>query len=150
MRKIWCLSLLVILLAACHDSSEPYGELPQSIREFITDYWPDPVIDSYTQPSSDLYVVIIKDGPKLTFDGNFSWTQIDGCGMPLPEILLDDQLPEKLYEYLEGGEYLNQVFDIRRDSKAYYLTLENTDLTYSIADGKITEGPLSSLPMTGQ
>lgn len=122
-------------------NNEDYDKVPDPIITFITDYWPNPVIDSYTQPSANEYEIDIKDGPILTFNSDYDWTSIDGHGLPLPSQLLYDQLPGKLYNYLEGGEYLGQVFSISRNSREYYVELLNTNVTYIISSQTITEGP---------
>ena len=138
MKKLALIFLLTATLWSC-SSNEGYDELPAPIVTFITKYWPNPVIETYSHPSADEYVVDIKDGPKLEFDENYSWTDVDGVGMPLPQVFLFDQLPGALYEYLEAGSYTNQVFEVERNARTYELELLNIDLTYDIATGKITQ-----------
>lgn len=120
-----------VIYTSCH-SNHYYDDLPQPIAVFLSDYWADPDIESYTQPSPQKYMVIIKNGPTLIFNEEFSWTDIDGNGLPLPEILLYDQLPPVLYDYIESGSLLNQVFTISRDARDYYVKLLDSDLTYDI------------------
>ena len=134
MKKILSTLMIIAALYSCDSNNNIYDSLPQPISSFISTYWPNPSIASYTQPSSGKYEVTIKYGPTLDFDSNYRWTEIDGNGMPLPEMLLSDQLPEKLYDYLEGAAYLNDVFEIERDSKTYTVEL-NLDITlvYDIA-----------------
>ena len=137
MKKMMCMLLVGATLWACSDN-EAYDELPAPIVTFITKYWPNPVIDSYVQPSADEYEVVIKNGPSLTFDGNYSWTEVDGNGLPLPQIFLYDQLPGTLYDYLEAGSYLGSVFKVERDSQTYSVELLNFDIKYDVATGAVS------------
>lgn len=138
MKKL-LLSLLIFAGLCSCSSNEDYDNVPEPIISFITQYWPNPVIDSYSHPSSNVYDVNIKDGPSLEFGGDYSWTEIDGNGMPLPETLLFNELPETLYDYLEGGEYLNQVMEMERNNRYYYLDLLNFNLTYDISTQTIRQ-----------
>lgn len=140
MKKLICIITLfsAVALSCCH-SDHDYDELPRPIAEFLSDYWADPDIESYTQPTAQKYVVIIKNGPSLIFDEDYKWTDIDGNGLPLHEILLFDQLPEKLYDYIESGSQLNQVFTISRDARDYYVKLLDSNLTYDIQTQTVHE-----------
>jgi len=130
-RMTFILFITLMALFGCH-SNHFYDDLPRPIAQFLSQYWADPDIENYTQPTPQKYVVIIKNGPSLVFNENYEWTDIDGNGLPLPQILLFDQLPEKLYDYIESGSQLNQVFSIRHDARYYYIKLLNTHLTYDI------------------
>lgn len=129
---------MLVGLGAC-SSNEDYDEVPSPIIMFITQYWPNPIIENYSHPSSGEYDVDVKGGPSFEFDSNYSWTEVDGNGMPLPQVFLYDQLPQTLYDYLEGGSYLDQVFEVERNSKTYSLDLLNIDLTYDIATATIRQ-----------
>jgi len=138
-KTVFILLLPVIgLFAACHNDSE-YDLLPQGASAFITQYWPDPYIESVTKPEKDETKVVVKNGPTITFNADNEWIEIDGNGMPLPQVLLFDLLPTPLYQYIESGEYLNQVFEIERDARRYEVDILNGDITYDIATTQITE-----------
>lgn len=138
MKKILSLLLVCTALWAC-SSNEEYDNVPEPIITFITQYWPNPVIESYSHPSDGDYKMEIKDGPGLEFDADYRWTMIDGNGLELPQVFLFNELPGKLYEYLEGGEFLDQVFSIQRDSKTYELSLLNSDISYDIATATVRQ-----------
>lgn len=138
MKKFLSILFIVSVLCSCTDN-EAYDDVPEPIITFITQYWPNPVIESYSQPSANKYEVDIKNGPSLEFDGEYSWTEVNGLGMPLPQIFLYDQLPQKLYDYLQAGEYLNQVFEVERNSTTYSLDLQTIDLYYDISSGTIRQ-----------
>lgn len=133
MKKLLLTIILpaVLVLCACH-SNHYYDELPRPIAEFLSSYWADPDIESYSQPSADRYIVIIKNGPSLIFNGDYLWTEIDGNGLPLPQIVLYDQLPTDLYDYIESGSQLNQVFSLSRDPREYRVSLLDSNLVYDI------------------
>lgn len=138
MKRTLLLFIGTILLWAC-SSNEEYDNVPEPILTFITQYWPNPVIEVYSHPNDNRYEVGIKNGPTLDFNGNYEWIQIDGDGMELPQILLYDELPSPLYEYLESGEYLNEVMEMERSSTRYYLDLLNSYITYDISTSQIRQ-----------
>lgn len=135
-RRIFYLLLPLALLCtqAC-DRDDDFEALPRSISTFVCRYWPNPNIDSYTHPAADRYVVIVRDGPALTFGPApaYDWTEIDGCGLPLPQVLLYDQLPEPLYRYISATEALDAVFCLTRTPRLYTIRLLDSVLTYDPA-----------------
>lgn len=124
------------VLSGCHHA-ELWEELPPDISSFISQYFPNSELNSYTHTGTT-YHVRIDDGPGLTFDADYKWTDINGYGMPLPQVLLFDQLPPKIYDYLQETEQLNAVFALSRDSARYTLTLLDQTLTYDIATATIS------------
>lgn len=143
--KRFCYIFLLLGLAVCAgacNGDEEFNSLPRKISTFVCQYWPDPDVESYTQPSEGKYVVILRGGPELTFDAAYTWTEIDGCGMPLPQVLLYDQLPSPLYRYVEATEQTNAVYRITRTPREYTLLMLNTELTYDVGTEAIhTEEP---------
>lgn len=140
-RVALALSLLValFLLPSCHDS-ELWDELPAEITEFINQYYPNCDLQSVNNGPNGCHVRI-KDGPGMSFDKDNKWTTVDGYGMPLLQVMLFDQLPPALYDYLQGSGELNSVFSISRDKVKYTVALLNTDVYYDIATGALT-GPV--------
>lgn len=140
MKKTFLLLIISVLgaLAGCQ-SSDNFGELPESVSNFITQYWPDPDISSVTRPGADSLVVTIKNGPTLTFNADNEWTEINGNGLPLPQVVLFDRLPSVLYQYIEAGSYTNQVFSIARTPRVYTAQLLDALLTYDIATATVRQ-----------
>ena len=122
--------------AGCHDN-DVWNDVPEQISEFINHYFPYSELSSCTKTDSG-YHIRIDDGPGLSFDHTYAWTSIDGYGMPLPQVLLFDQLPPALYDYIQETENLNGVFSMERDSTAYVLTLLDTSVRYIIETGEMT------------
>lgn len=129
--------IAALTLSAC--SHEEYDKMPNEIATFVSKYWPDPNIESCTNPGGESWVIIIKNGPTLTFNSSCDWTSINGNGLPLPSIVMFDQLPPKLYDYLESGEFLSQTFSIVRTPRMYTVTLLTQTVTYDIATETIRQ-----------
>lgn len=140
-RKIFIGYLAVILvfvagLSSCGKDDE-WGEVPREIANFIEQYYPGSAISSFSE-SDNTYHVRIKDGPGMTFGSDYSWIVVDGYGLPLPQVMLFDQLPPKLYGYLQDSQQLDSVFGMERDSSRYTLTMLNATLFYDIRSGEIS------------
>lgn len=136
---------MLFIPGGCHNS-DLWSELPEDISHFISQYYPNSEVQSYTR-NAGIYHVRLDDGPGLTFDSSYQWTDIDGYGMPLPQVLLFDQLPPKIYQYLQETDQLNAVFAVSRDSTEYALTLLDQNLRYDIASGELTgTAPTSETP----
>ncbi|MDE6460040.1 MAG: hypothetical protein K2K52_04300 [Paramuribaculum sp.] len=73
----------------------------------------------------------------VTFNSSNSWIDVNGNGSVLPSILLYDQLPQKLYNYLLETESTEGVYRISRNSRSYHVELKDTYVDYDIKTGKI-------------
>lgn len=129
-------AVLALSQSGC-SHAEIWEELPADVASFITQYFPNSELQSYSH-NAGTYHVRIADGAGLTFGPTYQWTDIDGYGMPLPQVLLFDQLPPKIYSYLQETEQLNAVFAIRRDAARYTVTLLDNDLIYDISSGQLS------------
>lgn len=127
---------LCCLPSACHNT-ELWSDLPKAVNDFITQYFPNSELQSVSN-SGGVCHVRIEDGPGLTFNEKGEWESIDGYGMPLPQVLLFDQLPPKLYGYLQETQQLDSVFSMQRDGVKYTLTLLDSDLYYNSDTGELT------------
>ncbi|MDE6248397.1 MAG: PepSY-like domain-containing protein, partial [Paramuribaculum sp.] len=95
-------------------------------------------VQSYTENSNGTYTVIIHNGTEILFDANQEWTSISGRGNTLPEVLIEDQCPSPLVQYITEMEFLDQVYELSRTNNSYHVVFLNTYIDYSIDDGKIT------------
>lgn len=127
--------LMTVALTACQNNV--FDDMPQKIQDFVSQYYPDSKISNYFY-NGKTYTVDVTGGPTLIFDSQQSWTSINGNGMPVPDMLLYDQIPTPLYEYLQQTSALGKVFAVQRDDKQYTLQLLSIKLTYDIATAKIT------------
>lgn len=126
----------LVVLGAC--SSDVSEELPTAVSRFITEYFPGLGVKSYQQLNDGGCTVQLSGGPTLTFDSDDLWLDIDGNGSVLPRVLMYDQLPPSLYEYIQGTEQQDEVYEVKRDRYYYKLTMLDTVITYDIVTGKIT------------
>lgn len=141
--KIFTFLIILGFSAACSDKHELYDSMPKDIASFVTQYFPTYSIESYTSNSSG-YHVRLKNGPGLTFGTNQQWLTINGYGLPLPQVLMWDQLPPALYSYLQETENTDNVFSVNRDGFRYTVELLNQTLYYDISSHVITESPTDS------
>lgn len=141
MKKISSLLTLIILgaiilLGAC--SSDASEELPSAVSQFTTQYFPGLGVKTYNELSDGGCVVELSGGPTLRFDSDYKWVDINGNGSKLPQVLMYDQLPPDLYDYLQATEQQADVYVVKRDRYFYKLTMLDTVLTYNISTGKVT------------
>lgn len=145
MKQIFAhFSFIAVLMAVlwigpsgCSDSSDLYDQLPVPVAKFVTQYFPGYGIDSYTDTTDGCHVRL-DNGPGLTFDAQYQWLSINGYGMPLPKVLMFDQLPPKLYMYLQETENADNVYSVERDGFRYTLHLLSATLVYEISTGRIS------------
>lgn len=132
------LTALLFCCSSCsYDNDKYFSRLPRKIADFITDYYPNPTVDTYTD-STDGYYVGLKSGPGFYFNTNCDWTAVDGFGLTLPAMFVFDQFPEPLYDYLEATENTENVFAAKRTSLSYTVRLLDSTITYDIASTAIT------------
>lgn len=131
------LSMMLALSVQSCSKNELYDDMPQAISSFISQYYPNSALASFSSTSSG-YTAVIKDGPGITFAKDCSWTAIDGYGSTIPQVFLFNELPPAVFAYLQETENVDSVFAIKRDSKEYTLKLLSSSLTYDIATGQLS------------
>ncbi len=129
---------LVTVLAGC-SNNDLYDEMPRQIQMFISQYFPNSSLESFVS-TDRTYRAIIKDGPGMTFNADCKWISVNGYGEVLPQVLLYDQLPPDLYQYLQETENTHNTFSISRNGDSYTVALLDYTLSYDIATGRITGG----------
>lgn len=137
MKRLLIAIVAAMCLAGCNDDNS-FAKLPEKISEFLSEYWPNSGYSSYQQDDGN-YIITIKDGPRVTFSGSMAWTSVDGLGATLPQQFLYDQLPERLYDYIESAEATGEVFRVERNDKQYIVGLLESTLTYVISTEGIRE-----------
>ncbi len=139
LNKFWLvLAILVLPMAACEEDGY-LDELPKKIATFVTQHYPGVEVKEYTV-TVDTYHVRLAGGPGLTFDKDCNWLAVNGYGEALPQVMLFDNLPPALYEYLQTGSLTSEVLSMERTSRLYTLVLVDTTIYYDIDTGKITQG----------
>ncbi len=129
--------LISLLTGATACSNEAWDELPSPIASFITQYFPGSTVKAYTH-TDEGSIAYINNGATIHFDTDNSWTEIDGNGVRLPQVMMYDQLPPALYDYLQSTDRTADVYVVTRDNKFYKLTLLDTVITYNLSTGAIT------------
>lgn len=128
-------ALMIFCLSSCHGSE--WDDMPSQISEFVSKYFPAQEISEYGS-TDDGYHVRIRNSAAITFNNNCNWLSINGYGGTLPQMLLFDELPPVLYEYLQETESLDGVYAVSRDTKVYFVRLLDSDLSYDMATDTIT------------
>lgn len=136
-RVITLIGIFAALILGACSHSDLYDGMPRQIQSFISQYYPNSQLADFV-PSETTFNVAIKDGPSIVFDSNCNWIYINGNGSPLPQVLMFNDLPPKLYSYLEETEDTKSVYEVTRDSKTYTVILQDYTLYYDIATGVIT------------
>lgn len=125
----------ILMLGACSDNL--MDELPRPITTFVNTYFPGSGVSDY-QFRDDIYTVTVTGGTVIDFNLNLMWVRVDGKGNTIPAILVNDQLPPGLLEYLQSMQMTDAVYAVSRTDTSYRVTLSDTVLSYDIATGKIT------------
>ena len=134
LKYIWV--ILAVILTNCSNGNL-YDEMPSEIQTFISQYFPNAPLESFTS-SDNTYTVTLKSSATLTFDSDCKWIKLNGNGSTLPQVLLFDDFPPALYEYLQETENTNNVYVAARNPKIYTVELHDYTITYDIATGEIT------------
>ena len=121
------------LLIACSNSL--WDEMPSAITSFISQYYPGATVSRYEQRDGSYYVTV-KDGPSMTFDSDYHWTMIDGNGVPLPPVLIYNEMP-RIYAYLEAREEESDLYKAENQPRVILLTFADFRLEYIKENGEI-------------
>lgn len=97
------------------------------------------VIDSKEETSGGDFVVVMLNGPTLTFDQEGAWSQLNGNGVPLPPIIIFDYFPQPLYDYVESLEQTAGVYKVTRNFRYWDVLLLDTELRYDVNSQSVTE-----------
>lgn len=137
--RFWIAALFAVMTvtAGCNSNST-WDELPSEISQFISRYFPEQGVSDFGE-SDGIYHVKIRGGAALSFNREYQWTTINGYGSTLPQMLLFDQLPPALYEYIQSLGALEQVYSLHRDPSSISVSLLSSTLTYDRRTARITE-----------
>lgn len=135
--SIFGLLMILVLLAANACSHSVWNDLPKAVANFIDFYFPGSDIKSYTT-SEDKQTVILDNSAKLVFNFKSEWTEIDGRGVVLPAMLIEDQLPSMLYDYLLETDNVNGVYKLTRTPTDIFVKLADNTLKYDRKEGSVS------------
>ncbi|MDE6588685.1 MAG: hypothetical protein K2K40_10175 [Paramuribaculum sp.] len=125
----------LVMLAACGDS--PWDDMPDSVATFVDTYFNEGEVESATKTSTG-FVVTFKNGPQITFDSQNDWTDINGRGATLPQMLITDQCPTRVVDYLKDMELTTEVYRLQRSWHLYTVTLSDSYFTYNNQTDELT------------
>ena len=128
-NTLTALALLVVILMMGACGNNAWDELPTSISRFVTWYFPEGEIESYST-SSQGSTVQIRNGATLKFNNEYEWTEINGNGVPLPDMFLSNQLPEPLYTYIEEMEQQRDVMLLKRTPQVITVEFRDSEIDY--------------------
>lgn len=124
------ITAIALLIGAC--SHSPYDEMPSSVAMFVDTYFDDGSVAEAVSIDGGGFMVTIKNGAQITFDASDSWTDINGRGETLPQMLITDQLPATVVDYLTSMELLDGVYRLNRSW--HYLRVELADSYFTYDD----------------
>lgn len=126
----------LMLLIAC--SSSLWDDLPEPIATFISTYYPMSGISEFSE-HNDTYYVTIKNGATMTFDSNYNWLEVNGNGVVLPELFVQDALEPKLVQYLMELEMTDEVYSAKNDPREIILDMLDYKIRYIKETGDISQ-----------
>jgi len=126
----------LFMLIAC--SSSLWDDLPEPIATFISTYYPMSGISEYNEHNG-IYYVTIKNGATMTFDSNYTWLEINGNGVVLPQLFIQDALEPKLVQYLMELELTDEVYAAKNDPREVILDMLDYKIRYIKERGDISQ-----------
>lgn len=126
----------LFMLIAC--SSSLWDDLPEPIATFISTYYPMSGISEYNEHNG-VYFVTIKNGATMTFDSNYTWLEINGNGVVLPQLFIQDALEPKLVQYLMELELTDEVYAAKNDPREVILDMLDYKIRYIKESGDISQ-----------
>lgn len=127
--------MAALTLTSC--GSSPWDEMSSSVANFVDTYFNEGEVESVTDSGTSV-IVTIKNGAQLTFNSENEWTDINGRGGTLPAMLITDQLPDKVVDYLKEMELVGSVYRITRSWHLLRVDLVDSYFTYDDQTGAIT------------
>ncbi|MCM1029695.1 MAG: hypothetical protein NC342_08690 [Pseudoflavonifractor sp.] len=127
---------LALIIGGC--SHSPYDDMPGPVASFIDTYFDDGSIAEAVATDGGGFVVTIKNGAQIVFDASNAWADINGRGETLPAMLITDQLPERVVEYLTSMELVTGVYRLNRSWHNLRVELADSYFTYDDQTGDLT------------
>lgn len=128
--------ITLLLFMSCSNSL--WDELPDPISTFISTYYPMSGISEYNEHDGNYYVTI-KNGASMIFDSNYTWIEVNGNGVTLPQIFIQDALEPKLVQYLLELELTGDVYLARNDPREVILDMLDYKIRYIKETGEISQ-----------
>ena len=143
-------TVLTFFLWACESidvDAEKNDAVPFAVDNFVDQFFHGRGLSKSTDLGNDEYTITVKDGPTMTLkvisdsyiNPYVSLLSYTGHGETMPPYLAQDQLPEKLYNYIDGLEMTTEIHDMARSNGKITVNLTNATVEYDTVTGTITE-----------
>ena len=133
-----CCLLALVAMVSCQTSDDSADNMSPQVAQFVARYFPGYAVEQCTVNAGVTHVKL-KNGPGIVFDASDNLESVNGYGMPLPQVLLFDTLPPSLFDYLQSGENLDNVFSVKFTPRQVTVELLETTVVYDIASGRIRD-----------
>lgn len=141
--------LFMCTLTACENIDVDDESVPFAITNFIDQYFAGRGYSDVESISDTDYRFTINNGPTVTvkvlndsqYNPQVELLVYQGNGETMPQQMAWDFFPEKLYDYIDGLESLNYIYEYTLDSAKKIMTvqLQDTKVVYYISTEKIEE-----------
>lgn len=75
----------------------------------------------------------------MTFDSNYTWLEINGNGVVLPQLFIQDALEPKLVQYLMELELTDEVYAAKNNPREVILDMLDYKIRYIKESGDISQ-----------
>lgn len=143
------IAALAIVMNSCEgavtvrkENSKTEDNLPEHARTFVTDYFEEIDVDTFTTDENGLKLNLA-NGTTISFDNTDRWKTIDPAKKTeLPEKLLKNELPTKLLTHLKSNNEGQPIRKIERKKRGYVVTLGKPSTTlYFHRNGQLSQTP---------
>lgn len=135
------------LLSGCEDNNVTDDSIPYCITSCMDQYFQGRAMSEYQELDNGYYRFSVKNGPTLVIDiiSNNDWNPLfdlisyKGNGETMPQNMAWNKLPADLYNYIDGLESINQIYEMELSGNIITVTLTDTIVQYNTKTGTITE-----------
>ena len=116
------LSICILLLPGCGDTTVPPSQLPEAVTLFVKEYFPNEAI-TYAVKDSKIYGtryhVELVNGAKIEFDTDNVWDKIDCQNQPVPSTAV----PMAITAYAQKNYPSIAIVEIDKENHGYKVEL---------------------------
>lgn len=145
--SIFFILVLGIVFTRCGDGNDVEEGTPFAVTSFADQFFNGRGY-STSEIDTDLYRLKINSGPEMTLkviENNVlanvycAMLSYNGNGETMSQYLAQNQLPEKLYDYIVGLEMIGDIYTMNTVNNIITVELLDTIVKYNSSTGNITE-----------
>lgn len=145
--SIFFILVLGIVFTRCGDGNDVEEGTPFAVTSFADQFFNGRGY-STSEIDTDLYRLKINSGPEMTLkviENNVlanvycAMLSYNGNGETMSQYLAQNQLPEKLYDYIVGLEMIGDIYNMNTVNNIITVELLDTIVKYNSSTGNITE-----------